>query len=258
MNLSDPLLLLLLLVGPFVGSFLGVLADRLPRGESVVWGRSRCPRCKTALRVPDLVPILSYIWLRGACRHCNAPIAPWILYLELSATGAAVMAIFAAPGPITAWIWAGFLWVLLVLAACDLTRYRLPDPLTLMLFLCTLILAVLPGGVGLWSALVGAIAGVSSFAALRWGYRALRGREGLGLGDVKLMAGLGAWAGPWDLPLLVLIAALGALLAALVVQIVRPSRRRGPVAYRALPFGAALCGAAAVLWVMRAFALPMM
>jgi leader peptidase (prepilin peptidase)/N-methyltransferase len=257
MIFADPFLVLLVLVGPFVGSFLGVLADRLPRAQSVIWGRSACRRCKTPLGVADLVPVLSYLWLRGACRHCKAPIAPWLLYLEIASAGGAVLAALAAPSAGLAWMWALWLWALLVLAVCDLTRFRLPDPLTLALFIVALGLAVMPGGIGLQAALVGAVAGAGSFAALRWGYRALRGREGLGLGDVKLMAGLGAWAGPWDLPMLVLIAALMGLAAGLIGAVV--GRAGGPpLAQRALPFGAALCAAAAVLWVVRAGALTIL
>jgi leader peptidase (prepilin peptidase)/N-methyltransferase len=251
------MLLLLVLIGPFVGSFLGVLADRLPRGQGVVWGRSACRRCKAPLQVVDLIPVLSFLWLRGACRHCGASIAPWMLYTEIAAAGAAVLAAIAAPSTALAWIWAVWLWLLLVLAVCDLTRFRLPDPLTAALFATAMVLAVMPAGIGLQAALIGALAGAGSFAALRWGYQALRGREGLGLGDVKLMAGLGGWAGPWDLPLLVLIAAIGGLVFALIASLGRGDSGV-LLGQRALPFGAALCGAAAVLWLLRAGALTIL
>jgi leader peptidase (prepilin peptidase)/N-methyltransferase len=203
----------------------------------------------------DLVPLLSFVWLRGRCRHCNAVIAPWLLYLEIAATGVGVVVALVAPVAGLAWGWAVWLWVLLALITCDVTRFRLPNALTLALFLCALALAELPVGVGLGNALVGALVGAGSFALLRWGYWALRGREGLGLGDVKLMAGLGAWVGPWDLPLLVLVASAGALTVALVSGALRPSPGGTPVTLKALPFGAALCAAAVILWVWRVAAM---
>lgn len=257
MHLTDPTPLLLLLSGPFVGSFLGVLADRLPRGQDIVWDRSACRRCGTQLTLRDLVPVVSYLWLGGKCRHCGGAIAPWVLYLEIAATGAAILAVIAAPTPGLAWIWAVWLWLLLVLAVCDLTRFRLPDPLTLALFVVALSLAVMPGGIGFRAGMIGALAGAGSFAALRWGYDALRGREGLGLGDVKLMAGLGAWSGAKDLPLLVLIAASCALAVVLVQSLSDRAGGTKPLALRALPFGAALCGSAGALWLARVLALPL-
>ncbi|MGR1580852.1 prepilin peptidase [Thalassobius sp. S69A] len=257
MQLTDPILLLLVMCGPFVGSFLGVLVDRLPRGQDVVWGRSACRRCGTRLAFRDLIPVVSYLWLRGACRHCAGGIAPWVLYLEIAATGGAVLAAMAAPSAGLAWVWAVWLWLLLALAMCDLTRFRLPDPLTLCAFVVALVIAVMPGGIGMQAGLTGALAGAGSFAALRWGYRALRGREGLGLGDVKLMAGLGAWSGVRDLPLLVLIAASCALAVALVPRVLARSRGTKPLALRALPFGAALCGSAGALWLARVLAVPL-
>ena len=96
-------------------------------------------------------------------------------------------------------------------------------------------------------AALGALLGAGSFVILRWSYWLWRGREGLGLGDVKLMVGLGAFAGPYDLPLLILLAAFSALGVALLQRLLSPA----PLAPdRPLPFGAALCAATAVLWLI--------
>lgn len=154
----------------------------------------------------------------------------------------------------------------------DLLWFCLPDLLTAGVFALGLGLAVVtslaPVPEALGFALLGAGLGAGSFLALRSGYRALRHREGLGLGDVKLMVGLGAFAGPLDLPLLVLVAALLALLGGLW-QYLR-SRRGVPgpapqqisvrsaageeasLALIALPFGTALAAAAALIWLLRA------
>ena len=261
--LSLPWVLFLLLLAPALGSFLGVLVDRLPRGEDVL--RSRCRSCAHRLGLRDLLPILSFAASRGRCRHCRAVIPPWSLYLEITATGAAVLAL-AAGGSLAEVLFSClFLWLLLALAACDLIWLRLPDLLTAALAL--LVFAWVGLGAGLEFrlglefelALVGAGLGLGSFLALRLGYRAWRGREGLGLGDVKLMVGLGAFAGPFDLPLLVLMAALMGLTGGGAAAWIKRRQRLGaaaigspPLGQQALPFGAALCAAAALLWLLRA------
>lgn len=240
-RMADPLVfsVLLLALSPAIGSFLGVLIDRLPRGVGVVRPRSACRSCGTRLAARDLIPILSFAAMRGRCRHCGAPIPPVLLYTEIAALGAAVMAVILAAVPAAAWLIAVVLWLLWTLAVIDLLHLRLPDPLTGALAAAAALWALLFGDPG--GALTGAALGAGSFLALRLGYRALRGREGLGLGDVKLMAGLGALTGPWDLPLLVLIAALLALAGAALSG--------GWQARRALPFGTALAAAGALVWL---------
>lgn len=230
----------LILSAPAVGSFIGVLADRLPRGEDVVTARSRCRACGVRLGLRDLVPLASFVMLRGRCRTCGAAIPPLLLHAELLATGAAVLAVLAGGGALQVGLSALWLWLLIALCLSDLRWFRLPDPLTF---------ALVPAGFalapeGLVAAALGAVLGAGSFALLRRGYARFRGREGLGPGDVKLMAGLGAYAGPWDLPLMVLMAALIGIAMALLT----PGGLRGD---RALPFGAALCAAGAVLWALR-------
>lgn len=239
----------LLLVAPAVGSFLGVLVDRLPRSEDVMGKRSSCRTCHAKLGPLDLIPILSFIALRGKCRYCHSALAGWHLYLEIAALGLAFMAVSAGGDPLDIWLNALFLWVLLGLLTADVLWFRLPDPLNIALAVVTAVMAAQHGQIGLISALAGAALGSGSFMALRIGYQALRGREGLGMGDVKLMVGLGAFAGPFDVPVLLLMASLGALAAGLVVHL--RARAQGAWATRRLPFGAALCCAAIVIWVFR-------
>ncbi|WGW05909.1 prepilin peptidase [Tropicibacter oceani] len=252
---ADPRLpaILLILLAPFIGSFLGVLVDRLPRGEDVMRRRSACRSCAAPLGVGDLIPILSFALSRGRCRHCAAELAPWHLYIEITALGAAVCVVAAGGAGWSVWLQAIFLWLLIALFFADLLWMRLPDPLTMALFAAAMMLAV--GGIGLLAALYGAALGSGSFLLLRLGYRFLRGREGLGLGDVKLMAGLGAFAGPGGLALLVLVASGGAL-----AWVAARQWFHGRGAVRGdmrLPFGAALCAAGGALWVARAAGLPL-
>ncbi|MFY0659623.1 MAG: prepilin peptidase [Shimia sp.] len=246
----DPVSLFLLLVGPAIGSFLGVLLDRLPRGENVVRRRSFCRTCKTNLRVRDLIPLVSFALNKGHCRHCGTSIPPWAFYLEIGALGAAIFAVIAAATPVEAVFSAVFLWLLLGLAFADALWMRLPDPLTATLLCWVLGWAYVSPVQELSLAVMGAALGACSFLLLRIAYRMLRGREGLGLGDVKLMAGLGAFAGPFDLPLLVLAASLSGLLWALVCLRSKPG-----LSTKAIPFGTMLCFAAGLLWLARASAL---
>jgi len=271
-SMTEFLALFVILLAPSVGSFLAVLVERLPQQEDVITKASACRSCRTRLRARDLVPLLSYLLQRGRCRHCGAVIPTWLFYMEILALGAAVLALAAGGGPAEILLSCLFLWLLLALAMSDLLWFCLPDLLTAGVFALGLGLAVVtslaPVPEALGFALLGAGLGAGSFLALRSGYRALRHREGLGLGDVKLMVGLGAFAGPLDLPLLVLVAALLALLGGLW-QYLR-SRRGVPgpaqqqisvrsaageeasLALIALPFGTALAAAAALIWLLRA------
>ena len=248
---------LLLLLAPAAGSFIGVLADRLPRGESVIRPGSRCRACGAGLGPRDLIPLLSFLLLRGRCRHCAAPLPGWLFHAELAATALVVPAIFLAPDAPGMVVLALGLWLLLGLALTDLLWFRLPDVLTGALLLLALALSLWPGALATpapGAALAGAGAGAGSFWLLRLGYWCWRGREGLGLGDAKLMAGLGALVGPWELPLLVLLAALAGLGLA-GAQAMRHGRT-ALSGTRPLPFGAALCAAGAGVWLWRLTLLP--
>jgi leader peptidase (prepilin peptidase)/N-methyltransferase len=247
MEIADIPRIALVALSPFIGSFLAVLADRLPRGEDVVRAPSACRACKRRLQPRDLIPVLSFSLSAGRCAGCGAPIPPWLLYMEIMATGLAVVALIIGGSAGEAWLIALFLWLLLALTASDLLWFRLPDLLTGALFLTALGMALILGWPPPALALTGAILGSGVFMALRWGYHALRGREGLGLGDVKLMAGLGAALGPYDLPLMLLLAALTALAVAAVGRL-RSARALSPT--RPLPFGAALCAATGLIWLL--------
>lgn len=239
--------ILLLMISPAIGSFLAVLADRLPRGEDVMQKRSACRDCGHTLGPKDLVPILSFALSRGRCRQCGAVIPAWLLYMEIVAVGLAVIAVILGDGAVATWVSAAFLWVLMTLAVTDLLVFRLPDALTALLAGLAVALSWVTGYPDLAHAIWGAIIGSGIFLLLKLGYRALRGREGLGMGDVKLMAGLGAALGPLNLPLMLLIASLAALTATVAESL---ASRKTLKATRPLPFGAFLCAATAILWVL--------
>jgi leader peptidase (prepilin peptidase)/N-methyltransferase len=232
-----------LLAAPFVGSTLGVLIRRLPQRRPVGLARSVCEHCGEPLAVLDLLPIAAFLALRGRCRYCGEPIARFHIAIELAALGVAGWATMAASDP--ARLWAGCVlgWLLLALAWTDAEHLLLPDALTLPLLLLGLAATWALDPQHLTAHALGAAAGYLAFSSLAWLYAKLRRRDGLGLGDAKLLAAAGAWLGWAALPMVVVAAALGALALAGVRAVAEGGVRPGA----ALAFGPFL---AAALWLM--------
>jgi len=235
------------LLGAIMGSFLATLTMRWPAGESVVAGRSRCDGCERTLAWFELVPLLSFVVLRGRCRRCGAAI-DWIHpTTELAAGVIGALAFLVAP---LAQGLAGamFGWILLALAILDFRHLWLPDRLTLPLVLLGLGVSALPGGVTPLASAIGAGAGFLTLYAIGLLYRVTRGRDGLGGGDAKLLAAIGAWLGWYLLPLVLLLASVAGL-AAVAVSAARGNRIS---ASDRLPLGTLLAIAAWPLWLARA------
>jgi leader peptidase (prepilin peptidase)/N-methyltransferase len=241
-SLTDPLWLLV--VAPFAGSFLGVLVARLPAGKPVLIARSACDRCERPLAVRDLVPVISWMVNRARCRHCGGAIGLFHPAVELGALLIAAWAVAVLPGWI-AWAGAVFGWGLLVLAWTDARRFVLPDVITLPLGLAGLATAWLIDPASVVDHAIGATAGFASFAVFAAVYRAARGRDGLGFGDVKFIAALGAWVGWQGLPTLLLYAVITAVALVLAEAAFRRSLRLR----RKLPFGPHLCLAGWLVWL---------
>lgn len=247
-----PVWLLPLLLAPIVGSFLGVLITRLPEGRPVALARSACGSCGTPLGARDLVPLLSYLASRGRCRHCRAPIGRFHPAVELSAVLVAAIVVSAwsvrgAAGSAGAtWLWSGCIlgWTTLALAWIDLRCMRLLDALTLPLLLLGLLSCRLLDPDALPAHAAAAVLGYLCFTGLAWSYRRLRGRDGLGPGDAKLLAASGAWIGLTALPTLVLLAAVATLLVALPS---RAARAQTPI-----PFGPGLAFSLFAVWLYAA------
>ncbi len=230
---------------PFIGSFLGVLIRRLPDGQPVALVRSVCVSCGRVLDVRDLVPVVSFLWLRGCCRSCNAPIGVFHLAVELAAVVVALWAALALTEP--AWVWASCVlgWTLLALSWIDVEHMMLPDVLTLPLLLAGLGATLLLDPQDIGDHAAGAVIGYLVFRAIAAGYRAWRGRAGLGGGDAKLLAAAGAWLGWQALPSVVLEASVAAIAAALIGHLLgrRISRTT------ALPFGPFIAVAVWLVWL---------
>lgn len=230
--------------GLAVGSFLNVVIWRLPRRESLVRPASRCPRCERPIRPWENIPVLSWLFLRGRCAGCRGPISVRYPAIELL-TGLWFVAMALLVADPVAWAaWAVFGAMLIALAGIDLDHYILPDVLTMPL----IPLGILFQGVWMgrpWNLLlIDVVCGPAFLLALREGYRRLRGIEGLGLGDVKLMAGIGAFLG-WRGVLGTVFA--GSLVGAVVGIVL--AVRRGAGMQLKLPFGPFLVGGA-LLWLL--------
>lgn len=230
---------LLGLIGAILGSFIATIVIRWPQDRSVLVGRSRCDACDTLLGPADLVPLLSAALSRGRCRQCHAAIDPTHMRIELVALAIGVASGALLPG-ISGLATAIFGWLLLALAALDLTDYWLPDELTVTLALVGLATGYLGIAPALDERLIGGAAGYGALWAIATGYRLVRGREGLGGGDPKLLGAIGLWIGWRMLPIVVLLGSLVGLGFVLFAYLTG----RGVRADDRLPFGTLLAIAA--------------
>ena len=222
-------------LGLLVGSFLNVVILRVPERMAAQWRReaqdileleadtaalppgivrepSHCMHCQHPLAARDNVPVLGWLLLRGRCRYCKAKISVQYPLVELL-TGLLFVAVVWKFGP-TWMALAGLTLtgVLVALAGIDLRTQLLPDQLTLPLLWLGLLLALVPTFVTAPAAIIGAAIGYLSLWSVYWGFKLLTGKEGMGHGDFKLLAALGAWMGPVALlPIVLLSSLIGAL-----------------------------------------------
>lgn len=240
----DPAGWVLLVIAPFIGSFLGVLIKRLPRGEPIAWSRSHCPHCAAVLGPRDLVPLVSWLAARGRCRYCGAALGWFYPAVELACLAIAAISLVVDTGW-PAWLdWLLGCW-LLTLAWIDAEHFLLPDALTLPLVAAGLAATAVVEP-ALWlDRVAGMVCGYAGFRLLMWAYRRLRGREGLGGGDAKLLAAGGAWVGVGGVPSAVFIAAVAGLAAAAIIVVAGGQVRRDT----ALPFGPFLALAIWLVWL---------
>jgi len=221
--------------GLIVGSFANVCIHRLPKQESVVTPRSRCPRCGALLRALENVPVLSYLVLGGRCRSCRAPISPRYPLVEI-ANGLLYLALaLAFPPSVRVVLLMAFVTALLVLSLIDLEHHLLPDAITLPGIVAGVLGSFLPGppdGPTPIAAGAAALAGYVACFAVATAYKRARGVEGLGQGDWKMAAMLGAFLGPPKLLLTIFLASLTGTGVGLALMALR-----GRGAQHALPLG---------------------
>jgi leader peptidase (prepilin peptidase)/N-methyltransferase len=254
----------LALLGLCIGSFLNVVIHRLPQMLERGWKldsadmlgltieappeitlstpRSRCPSCSHPISWHENIPVVSWLRLGGKCSSCKARISPRYPFIELLTA-----ALFAA----TAWrfgaqpttlLWCGFVAVLVALAGIDWDTTLLPDNLTLPLLWAGLVAAALGWTIALPAALWGAVAGYLSLWTVYWVFKKATGKEGMGYGDFKLLAALGAWLGvQMILPIVLAASVIGAIVG--IGMKIGGGLREG----RYVPFGPFLAGAGIVV-----------
>jgi len=183
------------LLGATIGSFLNVCIVRLPKGKSLVRPGSHCPHCEKPIRFYDNIPLLSYLVLRGRCRSCKGPISPRYFLVETltALLSVAIMRNFGLT--IEAAIYFIFFCALLVIIFIDLDTFTIPDLITLPGMVLGLAASLLLPSMGIVKSLAGLVAGGGILFVVALGYQVLRKREGLGGGDIKLLAMIGSFVG---------------------------------------------------------------
>jgi len=249
------------ILGLLVGSFLNVVIHRLPkmmerdwqaqcaelRGETVpeesnaenLWRpRSRCPHCGHQITALENIPVLSYLWLRGRCSGCKAGISLRYPAVELlTAVLSGIAAWKFGPG-VPAFGAIGLIWALIALAFIDADTQLLPDDITLPLLWLGLLLNLFGTYTSLHDAVIGAMAGYLALWSVYWLFKLVTGKEGMGYGDFKLLAALGAWMGWQMLPVIILLSSVvGAVLGIALMVLARHGRGQP------MPFGPSLAGA---------------
>lgn len=249
------------LLGLLIGSFLNVVIYRLPKMLELQWAaecaaetangppavepfnlmvpHSRCPQCGHAIRWHENIPVLSYAFLRGRCSACKTPISLRYPAVELATGLLFAWCVWRMPGQWGALAWCGFSAALLALALIDWDTTLLPDDITLPLLWAGLFAAILGWtGVTLTAAVLGAAAGYLSLWGIYWLFKLTTGKEGMGYGDFKLFAALGAWFGWQALVPIILMASVIGVIVGLALKFNNGLREGGYV-----PFGPFLAGA---------------
>jgi leader peptidase (prepilin peptidase)/N-methyltransferase len=239
-------------LGLIAGSFIGLVSLRLPRGEGVVAGRSRCGGCGRPLPPWRLVPLLSWLAARGRCRDCGARIPIRYPLIEAGCGLIGVGAALSQPDLTAAAITALLGWQLLLIAIVDGENFWLPDQLTLPLLASGLAARLWLDPADWTGPVIGIVAGFGVLWTLAVVYRRVRNREGLGGGDPILLAAGGAWVGWIGLPSVLIWASVGGL--SVVAALMLTGR---PVSGSdRMPFGVYLALGIALTWLLGPLGLP--
>jgi len=229
----------LFIIGAIIGSFLNVCIFRLPEGKSIIHPRSSCPKCGKPIRFYDNIPILSYFILLGKCRDCREAISPQYAIIE-ALTGFLLVCLYLKYGNTPA-LPATFIFcaALIVITFIDLEHQIIPDVITLPGIPIFYLASVLIMKLSYLDALLGLLIGGGTLYLISFGYRFFTKREGMGMGDVKLLAMLGAFLG-WKSLIFILFFSsfFGALVGVIIILL-----KKGNMKY-AIPYGPFLSAAA--------------
>ena len=250
---------LCLFLGLMIGSFLNVVIYRLPkmmeftwrqqcadlRGEEIalqatynlIIPRSACPHCNHPIGVFENIPVLSYLLLRGKCKNCGAAISPRYPIIEATS---GILCAYAAWHFGFGWAAVGallFIWALLALTAIDFDTQLLPDDITLPLLWLGLLFNLFGVLTNLHNAVLGAMLGYLALWGVFWLFKLATGKEGMGYGDFKLLAALGAWMGWQMLPLIIMLSSIVGAVVGITLIVAAKHGRSVPI-----PFGPYLAG----------------
>ena len=250
-----------------IGSFLNVVIHRMPKMMERQWRaevaeangqtvpdepsynlmlpRSQCPACGHAITAMENIPVISYLVLRGKCAGCSAPISPRYPLVELFTAGVSGLVAWHFGFGWTTAAALLFVWAMIALAFIDLDTFFLPDDITLPLLWAGLLVNMGGVFVDLQTAVIGAVAGYLSLWLVYWGFKLATGKEGMGYGDFKLLAAIGAWLGWKMLPVVIMLSSLvGAIIGISLIACAR-HERGSPI-----PFGPYLVlgGLIAMFW----------
>lgn len=255
------------LLGLMVGSFLNVVIHRLPRMMELAWQaerleaegkpqpeqtrynlvtpRSRCPHCQHAIGAMENIPVVSYLLLGGKCRQCKTKINPRYPLVEIftaALTGLASWHFGYSSPAVASWF---IIFALIALTFIDLDTHLLPDDITLPLLWAGLLFNINDGFTDLTSAVAGAAAGYLALWSVYWLFKLVTGKEGMGYGDFKLLAALGAWFGWQLLPAVILLSSIAGSIIGISLIVLTKHGRETPI-----PFGPylALGGVAALFF----------
>lgn len=255
------------IIGLMVGSFLNVVIHRLPKMMERTWHqqcaelqgkdvevlpiyniatpRSMCPNCRHKISALENIPVLSYLFLRGRCTQCRQKVSlryPIVEILTSFLSGYVAWHFGFGLITIAALI---FVWSMIVLAAIDFDTQLLPDDITLPLLWLGLLINLNNGFTNIQSAVVGAVIGYLILWSIYWGFKLTTGKEGMGYGDFKLLAAIGAWFGWSMLPLVILLSSLAGAIIGVGLMLLSRHKRDNPI-----PFGPylAIGGVVALFW----------
>lgn len=262
------------LIGLVVGSFLNVVIHRIPRmmeydeanyiaelrGEplphpgryNLVVPRSACPHCGHQIAAWENIPVVSYLFLRGRCASCKTRISVRYPLVELASAALSALAMWHYGPTVQALAAIVMVWALIALTMIDADTQLLPDQITLPLLWLGLLLNLQGLFVPLADAVIGAAAGYLVLWAAYWLFKLVRGKEGMGYGDFKLMGALGAWFGWQALPALVLLSSVVGAVFGILMLVVRRQGRETP-----FPFGPFIAGAGLIVLFFGADLLPL-
>ena len=241
-------------IGLVIGSFLNVAIHRLPvmmqretenfialendepaphtSRYNLIAPRSACPSCGHQLSALDNIPVFSYVWLKGRCRYCRAPISRRYPSVELITALLSELVVWQLGSELKGFAALLLVWWLIALTFIDIDTQMLPDDLTLPLIWLGLLVNLSGSFVPLSDAVIGAAAGYLSLWSVYWLFRFATGKEGIGYGDFKLLAALGAWLGWMMLPFIVLLSSAVGALVGIAMIVLRGHQRDKPI-----PFG---------------------